>query len=173
MAQKKFIHLFPHHPVEPRRCHAGCKAKLKNNASLFECFPYVCPEPVLVKRSHLYIDGSKRLPFSLTCRSHAGAASTSRRRRRGRSGSGGRRRPLRELLACWEAVRCLPRVGAVTSQLLLRCGVLIHRQKARPHVGDRERGSGPVLVPAPANVSMTTCQIQTGWSPHSQRSFER
>jgi hypothetical protein len=23
------------------------------NASLFECFPYVCPEPVLVKRSFL------------------------------------------------------------------------------------------------------------------------
>jgi hypothetical protein len=25
----------------------------------FECFPYVCPEPVLVKRSFLYINGSK------------------------------------------------------------------------------------------------------------------
>jgi hypothetical protein len=23
----------------------------------FECFPYVCPEPVLVKRSHLYVNG--------------------------------------------------------------------------------------------------------------------
>jgi hypothetical protein len=28
-------------------------------------FPYVCPEPVLVKRSHLYANGSKR-PFSHT-----------------------------------------------------------------------------------------------------------
>jgi hypothetical protein len=26
----------------------------------FECFPYVCPEPVLVKRPHLCINGSKR-----------------------------------------------------------------------------------------------------------------
>ena len=30
-----------------------------------ECFPCVCPEPVLVKRSHLYTNGSK-LPFSHT-----------------------------------------------------------------------------------------------------------
>jgi hypothetical protein len=29
---------------------------------LFLSFPYVCPEPVLVKRWHLYINGSKR-PF--------------------------------------------------------------------------------------------------------------
>ena len=29
------------------------------NASFFECFPYVCPEPVLVKRSFLYINGAK------------------------------------------------------------------------------------------------------------------
>jgi hypothetical protein len=30
------------------------------NASLFfECFPYVCPEPVLVKCSFLYINGAK------------------------------------------------------------------------------------------------------------------
>jgi hypothetical protein len=27
----------------------------------FECFPYVCPEPVLVKRSFLYINGRFRL----------------------------------------------------------------------------------------------------------------
>ena len=33
---------------------------------LFRVFPYVCPEPVLVKRSFLYINGSKR-PFLLTC----------------------------------------------------------------------------------------------------------
>jgi hypothetical protein len=31
----------------------------------FECFPYVCPESVLIKRSHLYINGSE-LPFSRT-----------------------------------------------------------------------------------------------------------
>ena len=33
--------------------------------SFFECFPYVCPEPVLVKCSFLCINGSKR-PFVLT-----------------------------------------------------------------------------------------------------------
>eukprot|EP01046_Picozoa_sp_COSAG06_P032215 COSAG06_NODE_3202_length_5693_cov_3.420272_4_plen_125_part_00 len=27
--------------------------------SFFECFPYVCPEPVLVKCSFLYINGAK------------------------------------------------------------------------------------------------------------------
>jgi hypothetical protein len=32
---------------------------------------------------------------------------------------------------------------------------------------------GNRVVPTPANISMTTCQIQTGWSPHSERSFER
>jgi hypothetical protein len=31
----------------------------------FECFPYVCPEPVLVKTSHLYTNGFKR-PFPHT-----------------------------------------------------------------------------------------------------------
>ena len=29
------------------------------------------------------------------------------------------------------------------------------------------------LVPAPVNISMTTSQIQNGWSPLSERSFER
>jgi hypothetical protein len=33
--------------------------------SLFECFPYVCPEPVLVKSSFLYINGAKRPFFHL------------------------------------------------------------------------------------------------------------
>jgi hypothetical protein len=28
-------------------------------------------------------------------------------------------------------------------------------------------------VPAPVNISMTTCQIQTGWSPRSVRSCVR
>jgi len=30
-----------------------------------------------------------------------------------------------------------------------------------------------LCIPAPVNISMTTCQIQTGWSPRSERSFER
>jgi hypothetical protein len=38
---------------------------LGKNGPFFE-FSYVCPEPVLVKRSFLYINGSKR-PFLLTC----------------------------------------------------------------------------------------------------------
>ena len=33
--------------------------------------------------------------------------------------------------------------------------------------------AGRAAVPAPVNISMTTCQIQTGWSPRSERSFER
>ena len=33
--------------------------------SFFECFPYICPEPVLVKCSFLDVNGSKR-PFLLT-----------------------------------------------------------------------------------------------------------
>ena len=32
---------------------------------------------------------------------------------------------------------------------------------------------GDSAVPAPFNISMTTCQIQTRWSPHSERAFER
>jgi hypothetical protein len=32
----------------------------------FECFPYVCPEPVLVKCSFLYINGSKTPFFGRT-----------------------------------------------------------------------------------------------------------
>ena len=35
----------------------------RKTASFFECFPYVCPEPVLVKTSFIYINGSKG-PFS-------------------------------------------------------------------------------------------------------------
>ena len=30
----------------------------------FECFPYVCPEPVLVKKCILYINGAKKDTFS-------------------------------------------------------------------------------------------------------------
>jgi hypothetical protein len=32
------------------------------NATCFECFPYVCPEPVLAKCSFLNINGAK-MPF--------------------------------------------------------------------------------------------------------------
>ena len=32
--------------------------------SFFECFPYVCPEPVLVNSSVLYINGFKKWRFS-------------------------------------------------------------------------------------------------------------
>ena len=35
----------------------------KKTVSLFECFPYVCPEPVLVKCAFLCINGSKRWRF--------------------------------------------------------------------------------------------------------------
>jgi hypothetical protein len=35
---------------------------VRKTASFFECFPYVCPEPVLVKCSFLYINGGK-MPF--------------------------------------------------------------------------------------------------------------
>jgi hypothetical protein len=64
------------------------------------------------------------------------------------------------------------------------------RQGLRPLQANREAGHpGPELqsgqahwfelweggwgVPAPVNISMTTCQIQTGWSLRSERSFER
>ena len=36
----------------------------KKTVSCFECFPYVCPEPVLAKRSFFYTNGSKNF---LTC----------------------------------------------------------------------------------------------------------
>jgi hypothetical protein len=38
---------------------------LRKNGPIFECFPYVCPEPVLVKSSFLNVNGAKR-PFLLT-----------------------------------------------------------------------------------------------------------
>jgi hypothetical protein len=41
----------------------------KNGSPCLECFSYVCPEPVLVKCSFLYINGSKR-PFLLTTTLH-------------------------------------------------------------------------------------------------------
>jgi hypothetical protein len=32
---------------------------VRKTASFFECFPYVCPEPVLAKSSFIYINGAK------------------------------------------------------------------------------------------------------------------
>jgi hypothetical protein len=40
-----------------------CDVPYKKTISFFEWFPYVCPEPVLVKTALLYINGSKR-PFA-------------------------------------------------------------------------------------------------------------
>ena len=42
---------------------------LKTALVFVECFPYVCPEPVLVKWSFLYINGSKKpfLPATESC----------------------------------------------------------------------------------------------------------
>ena len=51
----------------------------EETASLFECFPYVCPEPVLVKSSHLYINGAKRrvsLPARPCVPSHSSPTET-------------------------------------------------------------------------------------------------
>ena len=38
---------------------AALQVPICKTPSFFERFPYVCPEPVLAKRSHLYISGSK------------------------------------------------------------------------------------------------------------------
>jgi hypothetical protein len=43
------------------------RATLRKNGPFFECFPYVCPEPVLVKHLFLYINDAKG-PFLLTAR---------------------------------------------------------------------------------------------------------
>ena len=42
-----------------RFCPGQCKY-LGENGIVMKWFPYVCPEPVLVKCSHFYINGSKR-----------------------------------------------------------------------------------------------------------------
>ena len=39
-----------------------CRESGAENGIFFECFPHVCPEPVLAKSSFLYINGSK-MPF--------------------------------------------------------------------------------------------------------------
>eukprot|EP01051_Picozoa_sp_SAG22_P034890 SAG22_NODE_16082_length_333_cov_0.760684_1_plen_66_part_10 len=55
MAQKK--HVFAY--LEEREVHRD----LLQENGLFLSFPYVCPEPVLVKRSFLYINGYKKTVF--------------------------------------------------------------------------------------------------------------
>eukprot|EP01046_Picozoa_sp_COSAG06_P041570 COSAG06_NODE_5177_length_3657_cov_4.933671_3_plen_173_part_00 len=48
------------------------RAHLPENGGLcFECFPYVCPEPVLVKRSHLYTLMAQKRLFLRTVKSEA------------------------------------------------------------------------------------------------------
>ena len=42
--------------------HAEASAPVRKTASFFECFPYVRPEPVLVKWLFVYTNGSK-MPF--------------------------------------------------------------------------------------------------------------
>jgi hypothetical protein len=54
-------------PAELTTKYRAKAAAVRKTAS-FECFPYVCPEPVLAKCSFLYIDGSK-MPFSAGRRS--------------------------------------------------------------------------------------------------------
>jgi hypothetical protein len=53
---------------DPCESSAG-RIRLRKNGSPFLSCPYVCPEPVLAKCSHLYIHGSKR-PFLLTAIAH-------------------------------------------------------------------------------------------------------
>jgi hypothetical protein len=50
--------------VFSHQCRGPRRFRLRKNGPFFECFPYVCSEPVLVKCSFLYRNGSKR-PFLL------------------------------------------------------------------------------------------------------------
>jgi hypothetical protein len=45
------------------RCPRQSGTPARKRVSFVECFPYVCPEPVLAKRSHLCINGKKRYAF--------------------------------------------------------------------------------------------------------------
>ena len=54
---------FPHRDIVVERALEHIPAK---NTSLFLSFPYVCPEPVLAKRSFLYINGAKKCVRVLT-----------------------------------------------------------------------------------------------------------
>jgi hypothetical protein len=56
----------PHAPLGGIASNASLKALVRKTASVFECFPYVCPEPVLAKCSFLYTNGSK-MPFFAGC----------------------------------------------------------------------------------------------------------
>ena len=47
--------------IQKRRvCHRGVPAEEKKTPLIFECFPYVCPEPVLVKRCILGVKWHRR-----------------------------------------------------------------------------------------------------------------
>ena len=51
----------------------------KWSPSCFECFPYVCPEPVLVKKIVLYINGAKQVKKTLNAIAQKHALSVLRR----------------------------------------------------------------------------------------------
>jgi hypothetical protein len=63
LPDKKHIHIVPVAAVRAVRSSSCLQGEAvvtpKKNATLFLSFPYVCPEPVLVNRSFLYINGSK------------------------------------------------------------------------------------------------------------------
>jgi hypothetical protein len=56
----KLVARLPDPAAPGRRTHVRIGLRKR---SVFECFPYGCPEPVLVKRSHLYTNGYK-IPFA-------------------------------------------------------------------------------------------------------------
>ena len=56
---RRFSHHVPHRHLEHRHAAIGTGGACKKTHHLFfECFPYVCPEPVLIKRSFLVQNGS-------------------------------------------------------------------------------------------------------------------
>jgi hypothetical protein len=51
-------------PRPPRRpCARSRQSAPEKTVFVLSAFPYVCPKPVLVKRSHLYTNGSKKRRF--------------------------------------------------------------------------------------------------------------
>jgi hypothetical protein len=58
-ASKKFVDKLAKISTQLR---TETQMQVRKRRRIFECFPYVCPEPVLVKCSFLYTNGSKR-PF--------------------------------------------------------------------------------------------------------------
>ena len=60
------------------------------------------------------------------------------------------------------------------SQIYRRVSHLLARALVVTNSVQWGTGDGMVCqIPTPVNISTTACQIQTGWSPHSERSFER